>query len=500
MTAIEEIDILHQDKIKFKNMPKEFFAILFIEFWERFAFYGLQSVAVLLFIKEFSLTESDSGNLFSSFSALLYALLVIGGYIGDRVLGLKRTYFLGIIFLMIGYGAFGIVNTTNTLYFALGLILVGNILFKTNAGNFVNRCFKPNDPRLDSAFTYFYMSINAGSFISIVLIPIISAKTSFQFGIACCGVGMAIALVSFFILSKSFGKIDNAVGKARAKSTSILLAIFVIGVVLAYLLGQLLQDLWLSKIFLFSCALIVCVIYFIVKARVNTFEQKAMTIAFILLVQSIVFWIVYMQMSTSLTLFAIHNVRTTFLGYVIPPEITQSFNSFFIIILSPVLAIIYNKFELAKTPISIPRKFSLGVLLNGVAYLTIAFGCFFPDNNGTISIIWLFIGYGLYSIGELLVSAIGLSMVSKLIPGRMGGFAQAMWFLFSAIGQRLGGIIAGYGGVNSNLTTNIEILNNYQVLFTALGTGVLIFSIIMIAYSKKLTTNMNLSLQALNQA
>jgi POT family proton-dependent oligopeptide transporter len=498
MTALNEIEILKHDTVKFKNMPKEFFAILAIEFWERFAFYGLQSVAVLFFIKQFNLTESESGNLFSSFSALLYALLVIGGYIGDKVLGLKRTYFLGIIFLVIGYGSFGFANSTDLLYFALGLILVGNIFFKTNAGNFVNRCFKPNDPRLDSAFTYFYMSINSGSFFSIIIIPLIAARTSFQFGIACCGGGMAIALVSFLFMRKSFARIDNLVGKAKSRSTSLLFAIFFIGIVFSYLLGQLLQDLWLSKIFLFSCALIVCVIFFMVKAKLKTPESKAMTIAFILLVQSIVFWIVYMQMSTSLTLFAIHNVRTTFLGYVIPPEITQSFNPFFIILLSPILASIYNKFELSKTPISIPRKFSLGVLLNGIAFLLISFGCFFHDSNGTISIIWLFSGYGLYSIGELLVSAIGLSMVSKLFPDRMGGFAQAMWFLFSAIGQRLGGMVAGYGGVNGKLTNNIDILNNYQILFAVLGGCVLILSIIIISFSKKLTKNMNLSIQALH--
>jgi POT family proton-dependent oligopeptide transporter len=489
MTA--EVVDSHPIKSGFWHMPKTFYAVLFIEFWERFAFYGLQAVAVLFFIKNFGLKEQEATNLFSSFSALLYALLVIGGYLGDKVLGFRRTYFLGIVFLMLGYGSFGFVENVHMLYWSMGMVLVGNIFFKTNAGNFVQRCFAPNDPRLDSAFTYFYMSINMGSFFSMIIIPFVSAKTSYGFGISLCGVGMFIALISYFILRSNFVRSDNDTGKNAGNKFFLMLAIAVIALLTSYALGLLLKDPGLSKIILFTVVAVVFVIYFIIRSRVNQFEQKGMLIAFILLAQSIIFWVIYMQLSTSLTLFAVHNVRTDLFGIAIPPEATQSFNPFYIFLLSPILATMYTKSEQTGKPLSIPGKFAVGLLVCGLAYLILAASCYLYDDNGRISMIWLFLNYGLYSLGELLVSAIGLSMVSKLIPGRLGGFAQAIWFVTTALGQRLGGMAAGYGTIDdSKVTSNFAILHGYQILFAVIGIATTVFALIFLVFVKKLAKNM----------
>ncbi len=491
MTAYEEIVNPHEIKNGFWHMPKTFYTIFFIEFWERFAYYGLQAVAVLFFIQKFGLKEHEATNLFSSFSALLYALLIIGGYLGDKVLGFRRTYFLGIIFLMIGYGSFAFVQNVQLLYWSMGMVLVGNIFFKTNAGNFVQRCFAPNDPRLDSAFTYFYMSINLGSFFSMIIVPFVAAKTSYGFAIGLCGVGMFIALISYFILRKNLVKSDNETGQKAGNKFFIMLIIAAIAVVAAYALGLLLKDPALSKTILFTVVGIVFLIYFVVRSKVNAIEQKGMTIAFLLLAQSIFFWLMYMQMSTSLTLFTVHNVRTDLFGINIPPEVTQSFNPFYIFLLSPILANMYTKSEQSGTPISIPSKFAFGLLVCGFAYLLLAGSCYLSDSNGTISMIWLFLGYGLYSLGELLVSAIGLSMVSKLIPVRLSGFAQAIWFVTTAFGQRLGGMAAGYGTIDdTKAVSNFEILHGYQMLFAAIGITATVFAVIFIIFVKKLSKNM----------
>ena len=494
MTAMEEIEVTHPPLVKngFWHMPKTFYAVFFIEFWERFAFYGLQAVAVLFFIQRFGLKESEATNLFSSFSALLYALLIIGGYLGDKVLGLRRTYLLGIIFLMIGYGSFGVVHDVHLLYWGMGMVLVGNIFFKTNAGNYVNRCFKPNDPRLDSAFTYFYMAINLGSFFSMIIIPFVAAKTSYSFGIALCGVGMFIALVSYFVLRKNFVDSDNETGKKAGNMLFMMLGISAVGIFLSYALGLLLRNPALSKIILFSVAAVVFAIFFLVRSKQNLFEQKGMMIAFILLVQSVFFWLMYMQMSTSLTLFAVHNVRNDLFGISIPPEVTQSFNPLYIFILSPILATMYTKSEQNGKPISIPGKFAFGMFVCGLAYLLLAASCFLSDDKGTISMIWLFLGYGLYSLGELLISAIGLSMVSKLMPVHLGGFAQAIWFVTTAVGQKFGGMAAGFGGVDeSKITSNFDILHGYQLLFAVIGIAATLFSFLLFAFVKKLANNMN---------
>ena len=475
----------------FWHMPKTFYAVLFIEFWERFAFYGLQAVAVLFFIKKFGLQEHEATDLFSSFSGLLYALLVVGGYLGDRVLGLRRTYLLGIIFLMIGYGSFGIVSNIPLLYWAMGMVLVGNIFFKTNAGNYVNRCFKPTDPRFDSAFTYFYMSINLGSFFSMIIIPFVAQKTSYGFAVGLCGVGMFIALLSYFVLYKKFRDADNEIGQKGGNKTILMLLISIAGIAIAYILGSLLRYPELSRIFLFTVAIIVAIIYFMVRSKLRDFEQKGMMVAFILLVQSLFFWVMYMQMSTSLTLFAVHNVRSEIFSFSIPPEVTQSFNPLYIFILSPILATLYVRSENSGKPISIPAKFAYGMFACGIAYLLLAAGCFFYDANGQVSMIWLFIAYGLYSLGELLISAIGLSMVSKLMPLRLGGFAQAVWFVTTAVGQKVGGMLAGFATVNEASPSNLTILNGYKTLFSGIGVAAVVIAIIIFIFVKKLACSMN---------
>ena len=485
---------IHQQKSGFWHMPKAFYAVFFIEFWERFAFYGMQAVAVLFFIQKFGLKESQATDLFSSFSGLLYGFMLIGGLLGDKVLGLRRTYLLGILFLIIGYGSFAFTTDVTQLYWGMGVILVGNVFFKTNAGNFVNRCFKPNDPRLDSAFTYFYMSINLGSFFSMIIIPLVAARTSYGFAIGLCGAGMGVGLFSYFLLRKYFIENDNETGKtgSSAKKSVYMVIVSVVGIVAAYYLGALLRYPTLAKTLLFSVGAATLILYFVVRSKQTLIAQRGMLIALVLLFQSIFFWIMYMQMSTSLMLCAVHNVRTDVLGLVIPPAVTQSFNPFYIFLLSPILAVWYVNSENKGKPISIPAKFASGLFVCGLAYVLLAVTCSLHDEQGKVSMVWLFLGYGLYSLGELLISAIGLSMVSKLIPGRLGGFAQAIWFVTTAIGQKIGGILAGFATVDeAKVTSNLDILHGYQTLFAYVGVIACALAILFFFFVKPLTKAMH---------
>lgn len=481
-------------KYGFFHMPKPFYAIFLVEFWERFAFYGLQSVAVLFFIKKIHLNDNDASTLFASFSAILYAMLIIGGFLGDKILGLRRTYFLGIIFLMIGYGMFGFITSISMVYFAMGIILVGNILFKTNAGNFVNRCFEENDPRLDSAFTYFYMSINLGSFFSQTIVPFVAEKTSFSVGISICGLGLFIALISFLFLKKYFVLIDNEVGKNKTNSLTQMSIISILGIIGAYALGILLSYPALTNIVLISSIAIFGIILCIVRKNLTLSEKKGMDLVIFMLTQAVVFFIIYIQVGTSLTLFAEHNVTNVIFGIKIPAGVTQSFNPLYIFILSPILANLYIRSEQKNKPISIPTKFACGIFCCALAYLLLCISCSLAGPNGRVSMIWLFLGYGLYSLGELLVSAIGLSMVAKLLPKRLGGFAQASWFITSAIGFKIGGIMAAsvsHEDVANSLSNKIVLLHSYQHLFAKIGFSTLVFGIIFFITAKNVTNKIN---------
>lgn len=481
-------------KTGFLHFPKTFYAVLFIEFWERFAFYGLQSVAVIYFIQKFGIQESVASDLFSSFSAMLYAMLTIGGAVGDKFLGLRRTYFLGIIFLIAGYGLVSIAQTEHALYLAMGVILAGNVFFKTNANNYVGRCFESNDPRLDSAFTYFYMSINIGSFSSLFIVPIVSQVfNSYKLGLGLTSLAMVFALLSYIVLNSKFRLADNNTGKNGKNlfAKTILVAIIAVG--LSYVFSLLLTNLALCKIALYSIAAITVLIYLFIASRFNHKEAKGMYIALILLVFAIVFFMLYMQSSTSMVLFALHNVRLDILGFQVPPGVTQSLNPFFIIAFSPILANLYIKLHKKGINYTIPAKFITGIFLTGMCFIILAFAAqFFSDSNAQISVLWMVLAYACYSAGELLVSALGASMVAQLVPKRLGGFAQGIWYLASGVGMKVGGQLSSSASLNhTDATSPHLILDSYTWFFYELGGLTLLITIILFFTIKPLNKAMN---------
>ncbi len=455
----------------FWHLPKAFYAILFIEFWERFAFYGLQSVAVIYFIQKFNLSEANANNLFASFSAMLYSLLVIGGYTGDRILGLRRTYFLGILLLVIGYGILGITSSLDNLYFGFAMILIGNVFFKTNANHYVSKCFEANDPRLDSAFTYFYMTINGGSLFSIVLIPIVAKLFNYNIALSICAFAMLLSLILYYILIKNFKLLDNYVGKTNRYKNSLLILFFILSCLASVIISYIIKDLALSKIIFYIVSIGILLIYLIVAFKLNKHERKGMLIALILLLQAIIFWILYMQTATSITLFAYHNVDLKLFNFDLPAGVIQAFNPFFIIFLSPILANIYITLHKHKFNLTISNKFVYGIFFTGLCFIILAIaGNYFANNNAQISILWIFLAYFFYSLGELLISALGPSMVSQLMPKRFGGFAQGIWYLSSAIGMKIGGQISAlaaseYEVVQSKLNNTLN--NTYNILDVA---------------------------------
>lgn len=475
-------------KLGFWHMPKTFYAVLLIEFWERFAYYGLQSVAVLYFVQKFNFSQSAADELFGAFAALLFGLLTIGGAIGDKVLGLRRVYLLGIIFLIIGYGILSFSPSIHGLYLGMGIVLTGNVFFKTNANNYVGRCFEPNDPRLDSAFTYFYMSINVGSFLGLSLIPIVAQYLhSDRSALILNAIGMVFALLFYFIFVSRFKAADNQVGKNGHNMLFKTVAIVIIAILFSILLSYLLQNLQVCKIIFYSVAIITLMGYLYTAGRLNRYEAKGMYVALILLLQSIVFFILYMQQAESLTLFADKNINLNFWGYNVPAGLTQSFAGASIIILSPIMANIYFAREKKSgRDFSIQGKYATGLIIAGIGFIVLALGAqFFADSNSKISVIWLLFCYILTSIGELLVSALGPSMMVQLLPKRIGGFAQGIWYLSTAIGLKFGSQLASFAASHQTInSTTSESLHDYMVYFYQLGFVVLVIGVVLVLMIK----------------
>lgn len=475
-------------KTGFWHMPKTFYAVLFIEFWERFAFYGIQATAVIYFIKQFGMLESKANILVGSFFALAYAFMVVGGVIGDRLLGLRRSYFLGLLFLISGYGMLCLSPKIFGVYLALGLVVVGNMLFKTNATNYVSRCFEDQDPRLDAAYTYFYMAINLGSWSSITLAPIVSQEFGYPVGLSMLALGMVIALISYFIFLPRLRHSDNQVGTSGKNMWFRMAVITAIGIVLAFAFSWLFRDLVLCRIIMYSASALILIAYLYVASRLNHYEARGMYVALMLMLQSVVFWILYIQSATSMTLFALHNVRLSYFGFNIPAGSTQSLDPLFVILMSPILANIYMwRSKKRGRDFPIPGKFALGLISVGLCFMVLGFGIqFFSDTNSQVSIFWLVLAYALYALGELFVSAIGLSMIAQLLPKRFGGFGQGVWFLVTALGIQIGGQLAAFASVDTvgKVAHSSDTLFAYMGLFYRLGTVTIIIGILLIMLIK----------------
>ena len=470
-------------KTGFWHMPKTFYAVLFIEFWERFAFYGIQSIAIVYFIKKFGFLESNASILFSSFFALSFAFVVIGGIIGDKLLGLRRSYLLGILFLIAGYTSLSLIPVVYGVYLGMGLVLVGNMLFKTNAANYVSNCFENNDPRMDSAYTYFYMSVNLGSFFSIIAVPIVSQEFGYSIGLSLMAIGMTIALISYFIFMPRFKYSDNQIGKSNKKMWLKMIIVALAGFLLALVFSELLKNSVLSRVILYSASVLILIAYLYIASKLNRYEARGMYVVLLLMLQAIIFWILYIQSATSMTLFALHNIRLSFLGYNMPAGSTQSLNAIFVILMSPVLANFYMwKSKRFGKDISIPGKFVLGLLLISGCFVILGFAAeFFADSNSQISILWLVLAYALFSTGELLVSAIGLSMVAQLLPKRFGGFGQGVWALVMALGIQIGGQLSAFAAVDMlGKSSQSDTLVAYMGLFYRLGLVTIIIGIALI--------------------
>ena len=485
MTAIE-----HQGVA---NPIKPFSLIFFIELWERFGYYGMQALIVVYFINHLGFSDSIANITFGSFAAMVYAFICIGGYIGDKVLGTKRTMLFGAIVLAIGYGLLSY-HPHQTIYYALGIIIAGNMLFKANPSSLVSKLYHPEDHRLDGAFTVYYMSVNIGSFCSQVLCPILQAHYGFGASFLVCSGGLIIAVIAYIIFNSTLKKIGSEADFKPLKYLKLLYVLATV-IIVSLLCSWLLKHLVITNILL-AIALILTfsiLLKFIITAK-DTSERRKFIVCSVLIVEAILFYILYQQMPSSLNLFAIRNTDHTILGLItLPGESFQSLNPFWVIVGSPVLAWFYTRMGKKGKDFSMPAKFAFGMFLCSLAFLTIPFAIkFFGPGEGIISGNWMVIAYAFQSFGELLISGLGLSMVTKLVPQKVMGFMMGAWFMASAVAMSLGGFVAALASVPKDQISNPMIsLHIYTDLFLKLGVGAFIICIVMFVFVPLLKRYMN---------
>ncbi len=465
------------------KQPKSFYLIFSIELWERFGYYGLQGIMAVYLVKMLGMSEADSITLFSSFSALVYGMVAIGGWLGDKVLGTKRVIVLGTIVLAIGYALVAYSgHDVAVVYMGMATIAVGNGLFKANPSSLLSTCYDKDDPRLDGAFTMYYMSINIGSFFSMLATPWLAAKYGWSVAFSLSFVGMLITLVNFMFCKKW---VKNHGSKPDFQPVHFgKLATTIVGVlVLVTAATWLLHNQGIARMVLGVVALGIVVVFAKEAFAMQGAARRKMIVAFILMVEAIVFFVLYSQMPTSLNFFAIRNVEHSILGVMFEPEQFQALNPFWIMIGSPILAAIYNKMG-DRMPM--PHKFAFGMILCSLAFLVLPLGAKFASDAGIVSVSWLILSYALQSIGELMISGLGLAMVAQLVPQRLMGFIMGSWFLTTAGAAIIAGKVANLMAVPENVTDPLQSLAVYGHVFMQIGIATAVIAILMMLTAPKL--------------
>lgn len=465
----------------FREQPRAFSMIFMLELWERFGFYTVQGILTLYFIRMLGYDDTQAYYTFGAFSALVYGLVVLGGYLGDKFLGTKRTIALGLVTLALGYTALAL-SSPHTVFWALGLVCVGNGLFKANPSNLLAKCYEDNDARLHGGFTLYYMAINLGSTVALIAGPSLASSYGYSYAYLLAAIGLVAGLANYVFQYRLVAHVNTEADKRKLSLThwlSLLLGILV----LTWTCAWLLQQVMLTKTLVLYVSSLALVGYFYYMSKENKASRMKMLVALILMIEAVVFFTLYQQMPTSLNLFAVNNVISNVLGISIDPQSFQALNPLWIILMSPVLAIFYRKIHRKGFFFSVPYKFAMGMTLSGLSFYLLYFTRYFCSETGMVSSWWLVSSYLFQSLGELLVSALGVAMVAELVPAAIAGFVMGIWFLTSALAGFSGAFVASIAAIPANVKPGVDSLLIYTDLFQLIGLVTLGVSVLMWAIS-----------------
>jgi proton-dependent oligopeptide transporter, POT family len=452
---------------------RSFVTVFLVEMWERFGYYGMAALLVLFMVERAGFDDGQANLVWGAFAALVYTAPAIGGWIGDTLLGTRRTMLLGAFVLVVGYLMLALPDDrVSFMYLSLGVIVVGNGLFKANSQNLVRRIYEGEDARIDSAFTIYYMAVNIGSTISMLATPWIKDRWGWHAAFAFCCAGMVLGVLNFLIRYRSLVHVGSAPDSKPIdwRRVGVILAG---GVALSLASTYVLAHKALAVACVYAAAVAVLAVFGYMIATCERAERAGLVAALILVLQAILFFIFYQQMSTSLTLFAMRNVDPDFSLFGVrlftwSAAQFQALNPIWIMLLSPVLAFAYTHFGRQGRDLSIAAKFAVGFVAVAAGFFIYALGGRYAT-DGRVSSWFMVWGYGLISIGELLVSGLGTAAIARYTPVRMSGFMMGAYFVATGVSQYLGSVVANFAQLPNDGVSAIESLRVYTGLFSNLG-------------------------------
>ena len=480
--------------------PRGLYTLFFSEMWERFCYYGMRALLTLYLIKSLAMGDAEAFGIYGAYTALVYAAPVLGGRIADRLLGYRNAVVLGGILMCIG--EFLILGGTDTwLYVGMGAIIVGNGYFKANISTIVGKLYADDDPRRDSGFTIFYIGINVGALLATTVCAEVGNIYGAQYGFALAGFGMILGTLTFWLGRKNYEHAAMPPDPEKLKSPAYLglnwhqftIAASLLAIPVLYLL---IVNNWIVGYLLAATA--VYVVYSLIAEAIKdgNVARDRMLMMIVMFAFNIVFWACFEQAGTSLTLFAERNVDRHLFGWEMGAATTQFFNPAFILIFGSIFSIMWIKLTEAGRNPSIPMKFGLGIIQLGLGYLVVygiqSLGLVSPEFK--MPLFTLVFLYMLHTTGELFLSPIGLSMVTKLAPKRMTGTAMGGWFLSFAGANYVAAILAkatgteeGHGGEAAAAATDAaSTLSTYVDVYTQMGLITVGIGLLLVLLSRPL--------------
>lgn len=463
--------------------PKGLFYLFFAEMWERFCYYGMRAILILYMTKHFLYSDEKASGVYGSYTSMVYLVAIAGGFLADKFIGYKRSIMLG--GTMMAAGMFTLL-IEKELFFYLGmaLIIVGNGFFKPNISTMVGKLYTQDDRRRDSGFTIFYIGINVGAFLGTLACGWIGEVYGWTLGFIIAGVGMLAGVVTFGTAGASLQGNGDPPSQETFKKSIIPIVIGSLATVPAFY--WLLQN---GNVFMYLLGGTWAVVLYVlisVAMKEDKVQREKMWALIVLFIFNIFFWMFFEQAGSSLTLFADRNTDRHLMGWELPASIMQNFNSLFIVVFGPVFTALWAGLK-SKEP-SIPTKFALALLQLGLSFFVLVWGAKTFAVDGMTPVLWLALLYLFSTTGELCLSPVGLSMVTKLAPPRLTGMVMGAWFLSIATANKLAGEISKLtgeagGGEGETAKTAAESLPIYLDVFhksamIAAGAGVVLFLLV----------------------
>ncbi len=466
--------------------PKGLFVCFATEMWERFSYYGMRALLILYLTKHWEFSDATSYLIYGAYTSLVYIMPVFGGMLADQILGSKKAVTYGAILLVFGHLGMTVESNEQIFYLSLALIVSGVGFLKPNISTMVGALYEEGDPRRDSGFTIFYMGINIGAFTATLLCGYLGEEIGWAWGFGAAGIGMLLGLMIFLWGQKYLeGLAEPPSEQYKEKRGGITFEnwAYISGIVMvlttwflvqnSQLVGQLLGGFG----FIFIGAWL---LYALLKCDPE--ERDRLIVVGILILFSLIFWALFEQAGSSLNILTDRGVDRVIFGWEVPASMFQSLNAGFIFTIAPLFALLWIALAKRNMEPSTPIKFSIGIVLVGLGFLALVYGMQSSEGLQT-GVIWIILIYLLHTLGELCLSPVGLSSVTKLSPQRIVGFMMGMWFFASAAGNYVAGLIAratssensGVSGEVYNLAQKQSFIDVYtDVGLMAIGCGVLL--------------------------